>query len=194
MGKQILSYKTDFLSNKIYSRIMGYSNGEWRKAMAIQVVPKKRTKTEVEILGELWNIFGDLDKEQKDRILYLLYENREKEIISSIAGLGKKRKEQVKNYGYCSKSASHAIRLVQEVKELMETGEITFPRYNASLLKDIRYGKIDKKEVEEIYIKVRESAEESRKKSKLPDSPNYSKIWSVYKDIITNYLKNDVHF
>ncbi|MFA5759916.1 MAG: hypothetical protein WC942_11250, partial [Clostridia bacterium] len=145
MGKQILSYKTDFLSNKIYSRIMGYSNGEWRKAMAIQVIPKKRTKTEVEILGELWNIFGDLDKEQKDRILYLLYENREKEIISSIAGLGKKRKEQVKNYGYCSKSASHAIRLVQEVKELMETGEITFPRYNASLLKDIRYGKIDKK-------------------------------------------------
>ena len=113
IADRIFSLKEYFLSNKVFSRIMGYSNGEWRKAMAIQIIPEKRTKTETEMLGDLWNVFPDTDKQQKDLIIETLYKNREKETISSISGIGKKRKEQVAACGYCAKSASHSIRLVQ---------------------------------------------------------------------------------
>jgi hypothetical protein len=45
------------------------------------------------------------------------------------------------HYGYDTKHASHLIRLINEGKELLTKGIITFPRPDAELLRDIRNGK-----------------------------------------------------
>lgn len=172
------------LSNKSFSRIMGYSNGEWRKAMAIKVVPEKPKKGEKELLNDLWNLFHTLTREQKELIINTLNEGRPQKIVSSMAGLGSKRKAQVEKYGYCTKSAAHSIRLLNQVKELMLTGGLTFPRPNADLLRRIRNGELDKAQIEDIYLNSRTEAEKAREKSILPDEPNYEAIWEEYTELV----------
>jgi hypothetical protein len=48
-GEEVLKLREYIISNAIFGRIMGYSIGEWRKAMAIQVVPVKWKKEKHEV-------------------------------------------------------------------------------------------------------------------------------------------------
>lgn len=185
IGRRALGIGLKFgLSNKSYVRIMGYSNGEWRKAMAIKLVPEKRKKGEPEVLNDFWNMFDWLNRDEKELIIKTLNEGRPHKIESSTSGLGKKRKAQVEKYGYCVKSAAHSIRLLGQVQELMLTGEITFPRPEADMLRSIRNGEIDKEEVEIIYNQTRRLAESVREKSILPDKPDADAVWEEYSEIV----------
>lgn len=181
------------LSNKSYARIMGYSNGEWRKAMAIKVVPAKPKKGEKEILNDFWNCFDTLTREKKELIIKTINESRPQKIVSSMSGLGSKRKAQVEEHGYCTKSAAHSIRLLNQVTELMLTGEITFPRVEADLLRSIRNGELSKEDVTVLYDGARSLAEEMREHSILPDTPDYDGVWKEYTQLveesIVGYLK-----
>ena len=47
------------------------------------------------------------------------------------------------------KAMSHALRISYEIKELIQTGNITFPLKDAKYLLDIKQGKIDKEQVAE---------------------------------------------
>jgi len=51
-----------------------------------------------------------------------------------------KRFELEKKYGYDTKFAAHCVRLINEGRELLQTGNIIFPRPDAELLLDIRNG------------------------------------------------------
>lgn len=70
------------------------------------------------------------------------------------------------------KSVMHAVRVAHEALEFLETGKLTFPRPEASLLLAIRRGKLpyDKvsKMIEEGLVKV----EEALKTSSLPEEPD----------------------
>ncbi len=181
------------LSNKSFSRIMGYSNGEWRKAMAVKLVPEKRKKGESEILNAFWNCYDWLEREEKELIIKTVSSGRPFNLESSVSGLGKKRKAQVEKYGYCVKSAAHSIRLLRQVSELMTTGEITFPRPEADMLRNIRNGLFSKEVVTELYEESRAFAEETREKSILPDKPDSESVWEEYtqlvKETIVGHLK-----
>jgi uncharacterized protein len=194
IGQEILDLKDYLISNTIYGRIIGYSIGEWRKAMAIKVVPEKRKLSETEMLGELWNAFPDMNKSQKDLIISTLYENREKKVVSSVAGLGKKRRAEVEEYGFCRKSAAHAIRLVGQLIEIMETGSITFPRPDKDHLMDIRNGEFSKEELDEMYNDLVAKAEEIKDKSVLPYKPNAKIVWEKYIEIVANHINVDETF
>jgi len=184
-GKSIMDLGRKYaLSNKIFARIMGYSNGEWRKAMAIKIVPEKRKKQEPEILNDFWNCYNWLTREEKELIISTFNKSRPHKVVSSVAGLGAKRKALVEKYGYCTKSAAHSIRLVRQVTELMLTGEIIFPRPDAELLKSIRNGELSKEDITRIYEESRATAESTREKSILNDTPNADKIWSHYLSIV----------
>ena len=193
IGKQILSLKEDLISNTVFGRIMGYSVGEWRKAMGTKAVIEKRTQTEDDLVNDIRNIFHP-NKENMDNIIKILYSNRKLKIVPSMSGLGIKRKKDIEEYGFCRKSAAHSIRLVTQLTELLLTGNIIFPRPNAGLLLDIRNGKYSKEELEEIYNEVDNKAKEARNNSILPDKPNEKKIWKEYKNIVVNFLRNDKRF
>lgn len=175
------------LSNKSFSRIMGYSNGEWRKAMAIKIVPEKRKKYEPEILNNFWNCYDHLTREEKELIIKTVEAGRPQKIVSSVSGLGSKRKAQVEKYGYCTKSAAHSIRLLNQVTELMLTGELTFPRPEADMLRSIRNGEMSKEDVTAAYEGARSVAEQMREKSVLPDKPDTDAVWDEYTQIVKDY-------
>ena len=179
--------KEDLISNAIFGRIMGYSTGEWRKAMAIKLVPKKMGREKKEIINDIRNLWHP-DKETMDLIIKTLEELDEMEVVSSKAGLGVKRKADIERYGFCRKSAAHSIRLVKQVTELMETGTMVFPRPDAELLLDIRNGKYTKEELEELHNEVVAEAEAARDRSVLPDRPNEKRVWEVYRELVSEKL------
>jgi len=171
---------------------MGYSNGEWRKAMAIKIVPEKKKKGESEVLNDFWNMFDWLDRDEKELIIKTLNSGRPHKIESSVSGLGKKRKAQVEKYGYCVKSAAHSIRLLNQVKELVLTGGLTFPRPEADLLRSIRNGEMSKEDVTEVYEDARRYAEEAHDYSVLPDKPNPEAVWNEYTQLVKEAIVGDL--
>ena len=193
IGERVLALRPYMISNAVFNRIMGYSVSEWRKAMGTKAVREKRTHTEDEVIQHVRNTFHP-DRDSMDEIIRLLYKDRPVKVISSVSGLGSKRKAQVEKYGYCVKSAAHSIRLVTQLTELMKTGYITFPRPNAKLLLKIRKGEFSKEELEKIYKETRAIAEESRKVSILPDKPDRNKVWQSYTTIVADCLHYDERF
>ncbi len=189
----IIGLKDDIVSNVIYSRIVGYSHSEWRKAMGEKIVLEKRERTEDTVINDIREIFKP-SKEQMDSIIKTLYEDRELKIIPSKKGIGGKRKKEFDRYGYGVSSAAHSIRLLGQVWELMMKGTLTFPRQNADLLKDIRYGKVTKKRVESIYTKNRIMVEAARDASVLRDKPNRKKVWETYLEVVSILLMRDDRF
>ena len=193
LGREILDLKDYLISNAIYGRIMGYSTGEWRKAMAVKLVSEKKDTTKKSIINDIRSHW-DLDKEQMDSIIMTLDASDKKVLVSSKSGLGIKRKADVEKYGFCRKSAAHSIRLVKQLTELMETGSITFPNPDKDLLLDIRNGKYSKEELEEIHDEVVFEAESIKDKSVLPYKPNEKIVWEKYLELVAHVIHDDEQF
>jgi len=86
---------------------------------------------------------------------------------------GAKRKAELKHYGYSPKMAMNAIRILQEGTELMETGHITLPVDNASILLKIKHGEFATYQIENGYNEAVKQFDKAFKASKLPDNPDY---------------------
>lgn len=192
-GSEILALKEDMISMNLFKRIFGYSISEWRKAMAIKIVSEKKPKEKFELIEDIRNLYSP-NKETMDSIVDILDSMDAKKVVPSLSGIGEKRKEDVEKYGYCRKSACHAIRLLDQLSEIMLTGKITFPRPNAEFLKDIRNGKYSKKELEEIYLHLSDEVDSKKGMSILPEKPNAKKVWDEYKRIVGRFLMCDTRF
>lgn len=193
IGRYVISLTDDMLSMQLYNRILGYSISEWRKAMAIKIVPEKRKKDKEELICSIRELYSP-NKESMDSIISILDSFDPKKIVSSVAGIGEKRKEDIIKFGYCRKSASHSIRLVNQLIELMSEAKITFPRPDASFLLKIRNGEYSKSELQQFYDDSVLRAENLKDKSVLPLKPNRKKIMDEYKNIVASFLKRDKNF
>ncbi len=192
-AQTLLEERDNIVSNVIFNRVMGYSNSEWRKAMAIRIIPKHWKKEKEEVINDIRNLWKP-PKEVIDSIIKNLRDLEETEIVESKSGLGTKRKSDVEKYGFCRKSAAHSIRLVREITELMTTGEIRFPVADCDTLLQIRNGQYSKEAVEEIYKEAVSEAESARTHSVLRDKPDSNKVWEVYTELVANHISNNTEF
>lgn len=185
-----------FVSNVIYKRLMGFSNSEWRKAMAEKFKFGKMAPDDERTRLNMLNFFRErgAPKVEIDEMLERFDSYRKKEIVPSVSNLGAKRKADYEKYGFCVSSACHSIRLMGELIELMQTGEITFPRPDAEFLKKIRVGEASKEECQEKFDKLTAEAEKARDKSVLRDRPNDKHLQRLYEKMVLMYLKNDDRF
>jgi uncharacterized protein len=99
-------------------------------------------------------------------------------------GTGKhgQRDELIEIHGYDTKAAMHLIRVLEEGRELMETGKITLPRPNVELLKRIRGGEFDWPEIEFMYDKRLAELQAAQEKSALPAELDRAKISKIISD------------
>jgi hypothetical protein len=81
-----------------------------------------------------------------------------------------------KNEGIDWKALMHAVRVADEAHELLTTGNITFPRPNAKILKKIRTGQLAYKKVEILIEGGLAQIEADKKTSKLRKKPDQSTI------------------
>lgn len=96
-------------------------------------------------------------------------------------GTGKhgQRTETISEFGYDTKAAMHMLRVLEEGRELMETGEITLPRPNADFLKRVRNGEFDLGEIEHMYDNRLAALHAARESSRLPAEVDRVRISSL---------------
>lgn len=86
-------------------------------------------------------------------------------------------------YGYDTKYAMHIIRLLVEGRDLMETGQITYPNLKVDLLKDIRRGKLSLTDINNMVTEFKADAIRAAHMSQLPESVDRDKISRLVADI-----------
>lgn len=84
------------------------------------------------------------------------------------AGKHGQRTEVISEFGYDTKAAMHMLRVLEEGRELMDTGKITLPRPNAEWLKRVRNGEFDLDEIEHMYDNRLAALHAARENSRLP--------------------------
>lgn len=86
-----------------------------------------------------------------------------------------KRIELYNKFGYDVKYASHAVRLLLEVEDILENGTLDL-RKNKEILKSIRAGNWKKEEVQEWVRDKEQDLHKAVAKTSLPKKPNMEKI------------------
>lgn len=104
--------------------------------------------------------------------------------------LGATRKSHIATYGYSIKNAYHALRLLEECHELLETGSISFPRPNADYLRKVRCGEVEVDEIKDRYQKLDASIPDTLAKSKLQEKIDKAQIDLMYYRIIKSCIKD----
>lgn len=91
--------------------------------------------------------------------------------ISGKRGRGKKgqRPELEQKFGYDVKAAMHAVRLLNECKEILLSGTITLPRPERDLLIRVRTGKYSLDKVIDMANRLFAECQQAEQKSSLPD-------------------------
>ena len=91
--------------------------------------------------------------------------------ITGRRGRGKKgqRPELEQKFGYDVKAAMHAIRLLNECKEILLSGKITLPRPECDLLIRVRTGRYSLDRVTDMANRLFAECEAAEKKSPLPN-------------------------
>src|SRR5271157_3047585 len=99
-------------------------------------------------------------------------------------GSGKhgQRPDLIEEFGYDTKAAMHLIRVLEEGRELMDTGIIALPRPNVEFLKRIRNGEFDFPEIEFMYGNRLAALQAAQQESSLPDELDRARISKVIAD------------
>lgn len=95
-----------------------------------------------------------------------------------------KRKASEEKMGFDGKYASHLFRLMEEGKELLLTGNITFPLQNADFLLAIKNGEYTYDQILEMAWNMEGGFEQWYEQSPLPKSPNISALKDLYFNIV----------
>lgn len=95
-----------------------------------------------------------------------------------------KRKASEEAIGFDGKYASHLFRLMSEGKELLLTGNITFPLPNAEWLLSIKNGFYSYEQILEMAKSMEQDFELWYEQSPLPSHPNRNAIKELYYDLV----------
>ena len=88
---------------------------------------------------------------------------------------GSKRDKSIEKYGFDIKFAYHCVRLLDEVEQLLSTGEMDLQR-NSSLLKAIRAGQWSQEQIIDYFNEKEFELEKLYLKSSLPYKPDVATI------------------
>ena len=183
LAENLRSNRHKIVGQHIVKRIVGYAEAEWRKVKGVKVVPAKRTITEDQVITDIRDVFKP-NKNQMDEVLSILFANHEKKVIPATGDLGTKRKQQIEQFGYCCSSASHSIRLLGQLEELLATNLITFPRPNRDELFAIKTGSIAFEQVEKRFMRLREQVETLKSTTLLREKPDHKFLEDFYREAV----------
>lgn len=102
---------------------------------------------------------------------------------------GKRALLAQKNEGCDWKALSHAVRVNSQGIELLNTGNISFPRPDREILLDIKLGKLEYNQVADIILMGQEMLMGSQANSSLRDKPDYQWI----EDFVYDVYKGEVN-
>lgn len=102
--------------------------------------------------------------------------------------MGEKRKKIVERFGFDTKNAAHAIRLLRMGIEFLNEGRMHVHRHDRHQLLEIKHGEWTLNRVKTEADKLTALALEAVTRSSLPSEPDYDKINELLIDILTSEL------
>lgn len=190
IGGVLLRNRELFACKRFARRIGGYAQSEWRKVTGTQLVPVKRTPNEDEVVEDIRAVFHP-QKEEMDEVIRLLFLQHPRETRPARRKLGAKRKAQIERHGYCTSSACHTIRLLGQLRELMQTGKMTFPRPQAKRLAMIKQGELSFERVSEMYDDLQTWSRVAEEDTDLPENAPIKQIRTLYHEIVAHSIHID---
>jgi len=97
-----------------------------------------------------------------------------------------KRKEIVDKYGYDTKFATHLVRLLNEIEQILIEGDLDLER-NREQLKSVRRGEWTIEQIEDYFSKKERDLEELYTKSSLQYKPDEQKIKQLLLNCLEQY-------
>ncbi|MFW6014809.1 MAG: DNA polymerase beta superfamily protein [bacterium] len=97
-----------------------------------------------------------------------------------------KRKEIVDKYGYDLKFATHLVRLLNEIEQILIEGDLDLER-NREQLKSIRRGEWKLQEIEDYFTQKERSLEDLYSRSSLPYGPDEKTIKNILMECLEEY-------
>jgi hypothetical protein len=200
----ILENKHLFLSKKAKNTFLGYSFSQLHKIQLHRQwfidPPKEKPTREMfgltdspiisgEGLLAVSNIKFDLLKESfQDEIRREIEYREEKKkwdnYISWKLSRNPERQRLEDKYKFDTKASSHLIRLMTEGKELLLTGNITFPLSNCEEIRAIKNGKYSYEEIIELSETMSQEFDIWYDQSILPDNVDVNKLTNLYFKIV----------
>ena len=217
IGEKLIKNKDIFLSQKCYATFMGYASQQLYKLRQKTVACLPAEEVNKHICGALKNMKSEFEKKygsteidfriQDGKIVTdLNFTNYPAEDLSIILGAlnstinsyrkgNSQRNEKAMAHGKIAKHSMHLLRLLMMCEDLLLNGEInTYREKEHDLLMDIRNGKYigedekPNKEFFDIVSDYENRVKEAKKKSVLPENPDYKKIdnfrYNVNKTIV----------
>jgi len=189
-GRRVREARGLFACTRFHRRIMGYAQAEWRKVRGVTLEPVCRTRDEETVVEDIRAVFAP-GKEEMDEVLRLLFLNHERAERKATRKLGDKRKSQIDRFGFCTSSASHSVRLMGELEEMLLHGRLTFPRPNAEWLRAVKKGRVAFAEVEAEFEAARSRAEAASSSTSLPDKPRMAEVEKLYHSLVAARVLSD---
>lgn len=105
--------------------------------------------------------------------------------------IGDKRRLPIEKFGYSTKEAAHCIRILRMGIEYVTTGSMTvfLPEEIATLIKDIKLGKLTLKEVEELIEHNIQELRKAKEKTVLPEKADFEKCSELVTDLTLDFWK-----
>lgn len=205
---KIISNRDLFLSKNIKHRFLGYAfsqleaikrHREWfisppdhkptREEFGLTQTPLVSEANIQNMMGVPNELFKEkhyeeLQRERKYREVKKKWDN----YMQWKTNRNPKRKASEEAIGFDGKYASHLFRLMSEGKELLLTGNITFPLPNAEWLLSIKNGFYQYEKILEMAKTMESEFETWYNESPLPHKPNINAIKELYFQIVKETL------
>ena len=204
--KYVLEHKELFLSKKARHTFTGYSisqlkaiirHREWfidppshkptRKEFGLSETPLVSEANIQNMMGVPNNLFkNEYYEELQNERRYRETKKKWHNYMQWQTNRNPKRKASEEKMGFDGKYASHLFRLMVEGKELLLSGNITFPLPKADWLLAIKNGEYKYEQILEMASNMEEEFELWYEQSTLPKSPDINSLKSLYFDIVLN--------
>lgn len=102
--------------------------------------------------------------------------------------MGEKRRNLVERFGYDTKNAAHAIRLLRTGIELIETGRLNVRRADREELLAIKHGDRDLDWVKQEARRLHDYSQEALERSPLPDEVDYETVNRICRECVQTTL------
>lgn len=132
---------------------------------------------DVDLWGEvIENKHLFLSKESAKQFWGFALNQRERYMGERGQGKHGQRPELEEKFGFDTKAAMHVVRLLGEGIELMQTGQITYPRPNREVLIAVREGKYDMEFLKEMTDTLFADLNRAQAESSLPDMVDHDAV------------------